>query len=195
MPRRETAKFKEFGCFGNRSFTELIDLCQSGEVREAFERCKKLIDSYVEGAFSFAGVLCEFGGPDFPIRLSDAKFYYEKGIEWYEHPIAYLGLGRIYLYGKGVPVDYDKAQECFLQAISISDEPSDHLYLGKMAFMGQGQQADPDKAQQYFERAFELGNVFGLTYLGLLDCSHGRNLRGWGRRLKAGWLAMREGAR
>ena len=102
---------------------------------------------------------------------------YEDAIYWYQREIemgyrdAYCSLGQLYLEGKGLPKDYQKARTLFENAI-LEDDHSEALgYLGIIYRDGLGVDVDKDRAKEYFmssikEKAFncmslyELGNLY-----------------------------------
>ena len=71
---------------------------------------------------------------------------------------AKVALAASYLRGDGVPQDYAKANELFMEA-ARQDEPNACYSLALIHASGLGTAADPNKAAAWFQRAAELGHV------------------------------------
>ncbi|MBL7480493.1 tetratricopeptide repeat protein [Legionella bononiensis] len=77
-------------------------------------------------------------------------------------------LALMYEYGKGVPVDYQKAKALFTTAADKGvDEAMNQL--GGMYFYGLGQPRNAQQALSWYKKAAELGNSNALYALGLLS--------------------------
>lgn len=76
-------------------------------------------------------------------------------------------LGLMYLYGKGVAVDYSKAKALFTQAADKGDAAAMNQ-LGGIYFNGLGQTRDVQQGMVWFQKAAALGNSSALYELGLL---------------------------
>ncbi len=77
-------------------------------------------------------------------------------------------LALMYEYGKGVPVDYQRAQALFTNAANKNvDEAMNQL--GGMYFYGLGQARNTQEALMWYKKAAELGNANALYALGLLS--------------------------
>ena len=87
---------------------------------------------------------------DYETALKD----YEKGVEQ-GSALSYIGLGGLYLEGKGVAVDYSRARELYEEAETMGCVDAE-LYLGRMVRDGKaGFNADGITAISCFEKALE----------------------------------------
>jgi len=77
-------------------------------------------------------------------------------------------LGLMYLYGKGLPVDYKKAKDLFTEA-AIKEVHEAMNQLGGIYFNGLGQSRDELQALAWYKKAAALGNSNALYQLGLLS--------------------------
>ena len=66
-------------------------------------------------------------------------------------------LGLMYMYGSGVPRDYEQARRLFEQGIALGDA-SNMNDLGVLYSAGHGVPRDARIAGQWFEKAAALGN-------------------------------------
>lgn len=74
----------------------------------------------------------------------------------------------MYLYGKGVPVDYIKAKGLLTEAANKGSGEA-MAQLGNLAFNGLGQSRDPVEALSLYKKAAQAGNADALYELGLLS--------------------------
>ena len=74
-------------------------------------------------------------------------------------------LGKMYLVGKDVEVDYEKAR-CYLEVAAQNGVIGANFYLGKIYYNGNGVTTDHALAKNYFEKASAANNVFSNYYLG-----------------------------
>ncbi len=81
-------------------------------------------------------------------RMTEAIEFYEQAAE-YNNKDAQYNLGVIYLNGKGVPVDFEKAQEWFMLAAKNGDMDA-HFNLGMMLVNGDGVPQDLVEAASWF---------------------------------------------
>ncbi len=77
-------------------------------------------------------------------------------------------LALMYLYGKGTPVDYQKAKNLFIQAANKKVHEAMNQ-LGNIYFKGLGTDRDEQLALSWYKKAAELGNANALYQLGLLS--------------------------
>jgi TPR repeat protein len=160
-----------------------------GEYSNALKLAISLIDDNYKHAYTLAGMIYEKGGGDVIRNIDNALFYYNKAIEEIGAVEAYLALGRMYYFGKGVTRDFDKAFDYYSTVDKDIDNPVAWIMLGQMYQNGYGTKKNINKAKDYYIRAAKRGYIFGLTFLGLLEQECGRPIKGWYYRLKAGWLA------
>jgi len=84
-----------------------------------------------------------------------------EALQWYQKaanaglPSSYVDIGKIYLYGKGVPEDPNRAIHNF--NLAIRGTPEGLHELGKMYYDGIGVQKDYKKAFEYFQDAVNKG--------------------------------------
>lgn len=96
-----------------------------------------------------------------------AADYYSQSLRNWKTPLAANNLCNLYLYGNGVPRNYDTA-------FKLCDYAAKHnntnamVMLGEMYFMGNGIQQDKQKALTYFKHAAELGHVHAQFIAGTL---------------------------
>lgn len=74
-------------------------------------------------------------------------------------------LGKMYLVGEEVAVDYGKAK-WYLEAAACNGVVGANYYLGKIYYNGNGVQTDHAKAKEYFEKAAKANNMFSNYFLG-----------------------------
>lgn len=169
---------------------EAVRLYRNELFLHAVESFKKLADDGCDDAFVYLGSLYESsksGLQDF----ENAYFYYMQAVERGGYVSAYLGLIRIHLYGEGYLKDYGKALEYCKRVIEESQHPYAYFFLGHMYLEGMGVEVNVEKAIENFKKAWEGGYVFGLTFIGLIECKRGHYLKGWWHRLRAGWYGFR----
>lgn len=82
--------------------------------------------------------------------------------------VAAFDLGLIYEYGKGVPVNSEKARALYRQAAEHGMSKAMSQLAG-LYFMGQGGPQDAQKALQWYTKAAHLGDSEALYQLGLLS--------------------------
>lgn len=100
-------------------------------------------------------------------NYSDALKSYEAASEQGD-ALGEYNLALMYEYGKGVPVDYQKAKALFTSAADKGvDEAMNQL--GGMYFYGWGQPRNTQQALSWYKKAAELGNSNALYSLGLLS--------------------------
>jgi hypothetical protein len=93
-------------------------------------------------------------------------------IEWYENAgrdgdsDAQLTLARLYLFGDGVPRNYQKAAEWFLMAAEGGDANAQYA-VGVLMERGLGVAKDPVGAIAWYEEAAESGHVEALNNTGI----------------------------
>ncbi|MDR2400152.1 MAG: sel1 repeat family protein [Deferribacteraceae bacterium] len=75
--------------------------------------------------------------------------------------------GLAYRYGKGIPVDYEKALNNFLEA-SHRLYPPAYTQVGKFYEEGIGVESDREAAESYYRKAHNAGDTEGIYLLGAL---------------------------
>ncbi len=84
------------------------------------------------------------------------------------NPLGIYNLALMYLYGKGTPVNFEKAKSLFIDAANKNVHEAMNQ-LGGIYFMGLGQARDEQKALSWYKKAADLGNSNALYELGLLS--------------------------
>jgi TPR repeat protein len=114
--------------------------------------------------------------------LEAARYWYEMAYSKADLVGAALGLGEIYHFGRGVPVDYEKAFS-YYKRFEGTTSAVGLMRLGIMYQLGHGVQQDAEKARWLYGRAAKLGNIFARKNLGVLLWKHWHNPKGlflWG---------------
>ncbi|MBA2650422.1 MAG: SEL1-like repeat protein [Legionella sp.] len=81
---------------------------------------------------------------------------------------ATFDLALMYLYGKGIPVDYKKAKILLADASNKGVHEATHQ-LAELSFYGQGQPQNEKEALDLYLKAADLGNDSALYHLGVLS--------------------------
>ncbi|MFI4963361.1 MAG: tetratricopeptide repeat protein, partial [Legionellales bacterium] len=84
------------------------------------------------------------------------------------YPQGVYNMALMYLYGKGVPVDYPKAKVLLTDA-SNKGVSEALTQLGSMSFYGLGQPRNDQDALSWYKKAADLGNTNALYELGVLS--------------------------
>ena len=80
---------------------------------------------------------------------------------------AQVKLGRIYLSGLGVDVDYKKAHNCFVKAAKAQNADG-YAYLAYTYALGLGVEKNDEKVVSYFQKASELNDDYSSFALGFI---------------------------
>jgi TPR repeat protein len=184
-----SSKILEFPASFEQRLQSALDDQARGNCSGALKKFIAMIDDGCPAAYAFVGLFYEIGCPGVEKDYEKARFYYERAIEQHGSAEAYLGLGRIYYFGRGVDPDYCKAFKYYdLVAREAKNNGVACLMLGQMYQLGQCIEKDFQKAKECYQKAWQRGYVFGLTYLGKLEQQMGHPVKGWLHRLKAGFM-------
>lgn len=175
----------------NQRFKRALDLYSARRYADALTESIALIDDGYGHAYTLAGAIYEEGGNGVQKDLEKALFYYQKAVDEVGAVEGWLALGRLHYFGKGVPQDYQKAFYYYSIVAEDTENAVACLMLGRMYKDGSGVKKDLTKARTYLVKAIEMGAVFALTYLGLLEQECGNFVRGIFFRGKAAYLAFR----
>lgn len=190
--KRSSSKIIEFPASLEKRLQSALDDEAKGNYSSALKKFIALIDAGCPAAFGFVGGYYELGAPDIERDYEKARFYYERDIEEYGSREAYLGLARLYYFGRGVDRDYCKAFEYYDLVVKEAEHNGvAYLMLGQMYQYGQCADKDLQKAKDCYQKAWRKGYVLGLTYLGKLEQEMGHPVRGWLHRLRAGFVGYR----
>ena len=184
----------EFPASHEQRLQSAIAAAARGDHSSALKKFIALIDDGCTAAYDFVGGYYELGakGLELDKDYEKARFYYERAIEQCGSRESYLGLARLYYFGRGVNQDYGKAFEYFdLVAKEAKQNGVAYLMLGQMYQHGQHVDKNLEKAEDCYRKAWQQGYVFGLTCLGKLEQERGHHFKGWLYRLKAGFVGYR----
>lgn len=140
-----------------------------------------LIDEGFGHANALAGAILEEGGHGVSQDFAKALFYYQRATELVGSLEGWLGLGRIYYFGKGLEPDYLKALSIYSIVAEDSDNAIAHLMLGRMLAKGQGISRNVEQARTHLLAASARGNILAMDTLADLE-------REAGHLLKSAWL-------
>lgn len=173
-----------------QQYLHALDLYDSGEHKQALELAIDLINNGDEHANTLAGTIYEKGGNYVEQDIDKSIFYYQKAIEEVGALEAWLALGRIYYFGKGVNKDYQQAFYYYSSVDKDLDNGVANLMLGKMYLNGHGVEKDLSQARTYFGKAISLGYVYGYTNMALLEQEKGNSFKSIYLRIKAAFLGV-----
>lgn len=174
----------------DQRLSEAIELYRSEKYGYAIELFKRLVDDGCDHAFVYLGGIYASRNSGY-CDLDSAYFYYTQAAERGGYVHAYLGLIGIHLYGDVHLKDYSKAREYCELLIEKFQQPFAYFYLGHIHAEGMGVEVNLEKAIECFRKAWEGGYVFGLTFIGLVECGRRHHLKGWWYRLRAGWQTIK----
>ncbi len=167
-----------------------LDAYERRNYEEALRLALALIDDNFHHANALAGVLYEDGGHGVEQDFQKARFYYERATETVGSLEGWLGLGRLYFFGKGVPKDLERAAGYY----AIVDEDADNavakLMLGRIYGDPLGPFNDAQRAREYLVAAAERGNVSANAHLAMLERRQGNWPLSLGLHAKAVALAF-----
>ena len=128
-------------------------------------------------AYLEIGNIYELGGDGVIQDFDAAMRWYKKSLFKAEDIDACLGVARLYYFGKGRKIDYQKALS-YYALLENSNDPIASFMMGKMYQLGQGVEKDMNKAEAFYEKAAREGNLFALRNLGILRCHKGKKIAG-----------------
>lgn len=170
--------------------TALLAL-RSGKALQALQEAKALIDAGYLHAYTLAGAVCEKGGEDLASNPEHAVFYYQKAVDAVGAVEAWLALGRIYYFGKGVPSNHQKALHCYSTVYKENKSGIAAMMIARLLSEGQGIQPDRNRAKEYLREAIEQGFALAYTQLAGMELNekrYGKALLHW---LQGIWRVLR----
>lgn len=183
-------KIVEFPENSNARMGKAISLFEAGNYSDALPALTSLIDENETHAYAYVGNIFERGGGSVSSDFKKARFYYDKAADCGDVE-GYLGLGRIFYYGKGITKN---RQEAFRLYSNLEDagfkSPTVSLMLGRMYEIGDGIAKNHEKARRYYEDASRSGNVIALSYLASSKIAEGCYLEGLFLKLRATVTAL-----
>ncbi|XP_078261783.1 protein sel-1 homolog 1-like [Rhinoraja longicauda] len=133
------------------------------DFKKAFYYLSKAAEGGSANALGFLGKMYSEGNEAVPQSNEIALIYYRMAAER-DNPIGLTGLGLVYLYGKGVPVDYEEALKYFKKAAD-KGWVDGQFQLGVMHYTGLGVKRDYKMAMMYFHQASQAGHALALHNL------------------------------
>uniref|UniRef100_A0A6I8S2T9 Protein sel-1 homolog 1 n=1 Tax=Xenopus tropicalis TaxID=8364 RepID=A0A6I8S2T9_XENTR len=109
-------------------------------------------------------------GSDTVIQSNETALQYFRKAADMGNPVGQSGLGMAYLYGRGVPVDYDLALKYFQKAAE-QGWVDGQLQLGSMYYNGIGVKKDYKQALKYFNLASQGGHILAFYNLGQMHAT------------------------
>jgi TPR repeat protein len=167
-----------------------LDRFEAGDVLESLRLARSLIDEGFPHAYTLAGAILEQGGPGVEQDFGGARFYYERAVETAGAVEGWLGLGRLYFFGKGVNRNLDKATQIYKAVEADAQNPVAQLMLGRIHADPESSMFDPDVARNYLATAAKHGLVFAYAHLAALEGRQGRIMHSVAYRAKAVLLAL-----
>jgi len=170
MQDKKTSSFKE-------RWEKAVNTFNSGDIAGALYLFKRLSEEGVEPAYAEVGKIYEFGGEGVEQDYKKALKWFIRALDEVQAVEGCLGIARIYYFGKGVPVNYDKAFE-YYSMLEGTNDPTAQFVLGKMHHLGQGTPVDIEKAKHYYGLASDQGSFHARRNLGLLYAQNGHFFKG-----------------
>lgn len=167
-----------------------IDAFRSGDAAAALYLFKDLAKDGELGALREIGNIYELGDGGVEQDFKKAFYWYKRAVDEADDVWGYIGLGRLYYYGRGVVQDYEKAFWYYSMA-EANNKPIVSLMLGRMYHLGHGVESDLRKARKYYLEAANEEYVFAIKNLGLLEMKSGHYLKGLYLRIRAILTALR----
>ena len=167
-----------------------LDAYARGDYQDALRLGRRLIEEDFNHANALVGAIYEEGGHGVEQNFQKARFYYQRAIETVGSVEGWLGLGRLYFFGKGVPKDLEKAASYYKAVNEDADNAVAQLMLGRIHAERGGPLHNPDAARKFLSEAARKGSVFATTHLALLERDEGNAIVSIWLRLKAAALAF-----
>ena len=135
---------------------------------------KKAFDLYLKSAEQGCTDSMVFLGELYQTGKSPEGENYEKAVEWYEKAKqlgsskALLNIGHLYLDGKYYEKNWQKACDCYLEAMEKANEDDDKGYAALCLGTVFEENEQLEKAFGYYKQAAGLGEAKAYLHLGLL---------------------------
>jgi TPR repeat protein len=172
-------------------FNSALLALKRGRAADALTEAKALIDAGYLHAYTLAGAAWEKGGEDLQPNMKDALFYYQKAVDETGAVEAWLGLGRIYYFGKGIDPNYQKAFHCYSTVYNETRSGLAGMMLARLYSEGKVVPADRGRAIGYLQEAIAKGFALASSQLAAMEFDEGRYLSGLGHWLQGIWRAFR----
>ncbi|XP_069805266.1 protein sel-1 homolog 1 [Dendropsophus ebraccatus] len=131
--------------------------------QRAFEYFNQAANAGNSHAMAFLGKMYSEGSDTVRQSNETALQYFKKAADM-GNPVGQSGLGMAYLYGRGVPVNYDLALKYFQKAAE-QGWVDGQLQLGSMYYNGVGVKRDYKQALKYFNLASQGGHILAFYNL------------------------------
>ncbi|XP_075470726.1 protein sel-1 homolog 1 [Ascaphus truei] len=131
--------------------------------QRAFEYFNQAANAGNSHAMAFLGKMYSEGSDSLTQSNETALRYFKKAADM-GNPVGQSGLGMAYLYGRGVPVNYDLALKYFQKAAE-QGWVDGQLQLGSMYYNGVGVKKDYKEALKYFNLASQGGHILAFYNL------------------------------
>lgn len=131
--------------------------------QRAFEYFNQAANAGNSHAMAFLGKMYSEGSDTVMQSNETALQYFKKAADM-GNPVGQSGLGMAYLYGRGVPVNYDLALKYFQKAAE-QGWVDGQLQLGSMYYNGVGVKRDYKQALKYFNLASQGGHILAFYNL------------------------------
>jgi TPR repeat protein len=174
----------------NKRFDAALVSYRNKELRVALDEAISLVNDGYAHANTLVGAIYEKGGHEVEQDFDKAKFYYQMAVDKVGAVEAWLALGRLHFFGKGMAPDYEKAFYYYSVVDQDAESPVAYLMLGRMYQEAKGVRKDLRRAREYFLKAKAKGSVFALTHLALLEKECGNHLKSIWLRVQAAYLAF-----
>jgi TPR repeat protein len=123
------------------------------------------------------GRIYDSGGHGVERRPEIAHYWYEKAYKEDNSAEATLRLAQIYYFGRGYPINYEKAFE-YCKKLEKVDFAKGLFLLAMMYASGKGVNKDKKKARELNRRSAKLGHVWARHNLGVLELMRGNIFSG-----------------
>ncbi|OCT65104.1 hypothetical protein XELAEV_18041346mg [Xenopus laevis] len=131
--------------------------------QRAFEYFNQAANAGNSHAMAFLGKMYSEGSDSVTQSNETALQYFRKAADM-GNPVGQSGLGMAYLYGRGVPVDFELALKYFQKAAE-QGWVDGQLQLGSMYYNGIGVKKDYKQALKYFNLASQGGHILAFYNL------------------------------
>ncbi|KAM9294687.1 protein sel-1 homolog 1 [Gastrophryne carolinensis] len=131
--------------------------------QRAFEYFNQAANAGNSHAMAFLGKMYSEGSDTILQSNETALQYFKKAADM-GNPVGQSGLGMAYLYGRGVPVNYELALKYFQKAAE-QGWVDGQLQLGSMYYNGVGVKKDYKQALKYFNLASQGGHILAFYNL------------------------------
>ena len=170
--------------------TALLAL-SNGDAASALQEAKLLIDAGYPHAYTLAGAIYEKGGDDLAPSAQHAIFYYQKAIDEVGALEAWLALGRIYFFGKGVDPDHQKALHCYSTVYEETKNGLAAMMLARLYTESKSVQANRDRAAEYLRDAIGKGYALASTQLAVQEFREGKYFKAIAHWMQGIWRVIR----